>query len=45
MIYGKQDRHVSEGGRLETYRRMSQAGVHFEWLEVSRVHSRDRVVL
>jgi carboxymethylenebutenolidase len=35
MIYGKQDPHISGEGRLETYKRMTDAGVHFEWLEVS----------
>jgi hypothetical protein len=34
MIYGKQDRHVDGDGRLRTYKLMTDAGVHFEWLEV-----------
>ena len=34
MIYGKQDRHVDTDGRLRTYKLMTDAGVHFEWLEV-----------
>jgi hypothetical protein len=35
MIYGKQDRHVDGDGRLRTYKLMTDAGVHFEWLEVT----------
>jgi hypothetical protein len=35
MIYGKQDRHVDGDGRLRTYKLMTDAGVHFEWLEVN----------
>lgn len=34
MIYGKQDRHVDGDGRQRTYKLMTDAGVHFEWLEV-----------
>lgn len=39
MIYGKQDRHVDGDGRLRTYKLMTDAGVHFEWLEVPHLLS------
>ena len=39
MIYGKQDRHVDGDGRLRTYKLMTDAGVHFEWLEVHCIYS------
>ena len=44
MIYGKQDRHVDGDGRLRTYKLMTDAGVHFEWLEVQYTHHNDHVL-
>lgn len=39
MIYGKQDRHVDGDGRSRTYKLMTDAGVHFEWLELNGMHA------
>jgi carboxymethylenebutenolidase len=39
MIYGKQDRHVDGDGRSRTYKLMTDAGVHFEWLEFNGMHA------
>ena len=44
MIYGKQDRHVDGDGRLRTYKLMTDAGVHFEWLEVKYTHHNHHVL-
>lgn len=39
MIYGKQDRHVDGDGRIRTYKAMTDANVHFEWLELNGMHA------
>lgn len=39
MIYGRQDRHVDDDGRRRTYDKLTEAGVHFQWLELNGMHA------
>lgn len=39
LIYGKQDKHVDGPGRLKTYKALTEACVHFEWLELNGMHA------
>ena len=39
MIFGRQDRHIDRNGRLKLYQALTEAGVHFEWVEFNGMHA------
>lgn len=39
LIFGKQDRHVDGNGRAKLYQKLTNANVHFEWLELNGMHA------
>ncbi|PCK09246.1 MAG: dienelactone hydrolase [Alteromonadaceae bacterium] len=39
MIFGKQDPHVPQEGRLKLYTHFQSVGLNYQWLEVNAVHA------